>query len=167
MYHDGVYRISKNILGYEVRNMELGKKFVTRMLLGIPFGIAICATISLIINVAMGDNASLGQYGTLSFYVRSYFAAIVIGAVNGGGSIIWDVEKWSWQKKSFIYFGLIFVVFMVSSAYAGWVTLRLEDILLFVGIFVLLYIIISIVMYAYYKRKLKAVNKQIGEKHKA
>lgn len=147
--------------------MELGKKFVKRLLLGIPLGIAICATISLIINVIMGESANLGQYGTLSFYVRSYFASIVIGAANGGGSIIWDVEKWSWQKKSFIYFGLIFIVFMVCSTYAGWVMLRLEDMLLFVGIFVLLYIIISIVMYTYYKRKLKAVNKQIGEKHKA
>lgn len=144
--------------------MGYTKKFFLRGLIGIPLGIAICATISLIINIMVRNDTPQPEYQSLSFYIKSYIVSAIIGLVNGGGSVIWNVEKWSWQRKSAMYFLLVFVVGIVCATYAGWIAFEIVDLLKYAGIYAGIYIVLTIVMYFIYQAKLRKINDKINSK---
>lgn len=143
--------------------MNYKKEAFKRILFGVPLGIAIGATITLIISVIMQGGAGGGYYSSMEYYVRGYFISAFIGAVFGGASVIWDIEKWSLLKQTITYFVITIITHLGSALAAKWIPFDIWAILMYVGIYIVLFAIIFVIVYSVQKRRVEEVNKALSE----
>lgn len=140
--------------------MNYKKETLKRALLGVPLGIAIGTTITLIIAVIMkGDMGS--AHDSLAYYTRGYFISALIGAVFGAASVIWDVEEWSLLRQTITYFILTIVTHLSCALAARWIPFELFAILMYIGIYIVLFAIIFVIVYSVQKKRVEQVNKAL------
>ena len=140
------------------------KKALLRALLGVPIGIAIGATCTLIINIVIynmyGKVGGTG-YNSLNFYIVSYIVSAAIGAVFGATSIIWELEKLSLRAQTTLHFFITITVHLGCAIIAKWIPVKLSSILMYVGIYVTIYVITFLITYSVQKKKVNEVNKAL------
>lgn len=141
--------------------MNIIKKITLRGLFGIPIGIAIGATIALIINHIIAGNAPDPMYTSLRYFTTSYFVSAVIGVTFAVSSLIWDIERWSLLKQTVIHFLITSIILLICAILAKWIMIKMQEILAFLGIFVVIYIIIFISQYFFERKQVEKVNKEL------
>ncbi len=147
------------------------KKILLRSLLGAPIG----ATISLIITIIISISLGHGEYfpapdGLIRLCGNETTAVIVqtvcsmlLGAVCSGASVIWEIEKWSITKQTFVHFVVFVIAFVPVSYLLNWMPHNLYGGLGYAATFIIIYVLIWVSIYFPIKAKIKKMNAQLQE----
>ena len=139
--------------------------------MGAPIGVTVSLIITIIFSLCMGR----GEYypaphelidwcgnATTAVIVQT-ICALFIGAVGGGSSVIWEIEKWSLLKQTLVHFAVIAVPFFGIGYVMNWMPHYLYGALGYVGGFFAAYIVMWCSIYFSIKAKIKKMNKQLQE----
>lgn len=146
------------------------KKILSRSLLGAPIGVTISLIITIIFSLSMGRGEYFpaphelidwcGGNATTAVIVQ-FICSLFVGAVCGGSSVIWEIEKWSLLKQTLIHFAVISVPFFGIGYVMNWMPHYLYGALGYVGGFVAVYLIMWFSIYFSIKSKIKKMNDQL------
>ena len=131
--------------------MTYVKKMALWGLIGISIG-GIGMTIVVIIGQVKGDSIPT------EILTTSYIASMGIGFLFGAIPIIFTIDEWSLLKQTIVHFTLMIAVFLPISLWAGWLPLKPLSVSIFLGTFVLIYIVMWFIQYLYWRRKTEKLN---------
>ena len=150
------------------------KKIILRCLLGAPIGLFICHIIMLnfsvfvnLFTVKKGEYLSVSPNLTtlcgneLNAVIIQTICSLIIGAVFGGASMIWESEKWSLLKQTVLHFLVISVSTLPIAYCMYWIPHTLRGIVLYIGIFFFIYFFIWLGRYFAMKKKIQAINDKV------
>ena len=148
------------------------KKILFRSFFGAPIGV----TISLIITVIFSLCTGHGEYypaphelvdwcggNETTAVIVQMICSMIVGAVCGGASVIWEIEKWNLLKQTLINFAVIAVPFFGLGYIMNWMPHHIYGALGYVGGFAGGYVVMLCAIYFSIKSKLKTMNKQLQE----
>lgn len=148
---------------------NIKKEVCKRLLLGIPFGIAIGYVITILISVGLQDGeyypcvpALIETVGTsLHAVILQTVLCGVLGAVSCAGSVLFSLDSWSLLKQSGIYF-LILSAAMLPTAYVlYWMEHSFRGAVGYFAMFVLIFLFVWLSQYIGWKIKLKKMNAKL------
>lgn len=147
-------------------------KIIFRSLLGAPIGVTVSLIITIIFSLCLGQ----GEYfpvphelidwcsgNETTAVILQFVCSLIVGAVCGGSSVIWEIEKWSLLKQTLIHFAVIVVPFFGIGYVMNWMPHFLYGALCYVGGFIAVYLIMWLSIYFSIKSKIKKMNKQLLE----
>lgn len=145
------------------------KEILKRCLLGAPLGLAISTIITIIISLIMGDGRYYAVVPSLAQDMGSEINAVILqavlsmiyGAAWGGASVVWDAEGWSLLKMTVVHLVITSLATFPIAYLARWMPHSATGILLYFGIFVLVYIGIWLSQYSAMKKRVKEMNAKI------
>ena len=148
------------------------KNLLLRCLVGAPVGVVVSSVITIIFSLCLGQGEYFpaphelidwcGGNATAAVAVQ-LICSLVVGAVCGGSSVIWGIEKWSLLKQTLIHFSVIAVPFFGIGYVMNWLPHHIYGALCYVGGFILVYLIMWLSIYFSIKVKNKKMNKQLQE----
>lgn len=147
------------------------KDIIIRSLIGAPIGVVISMIITIIISLCTGHGEYYAAPHELVDLCGSEIVAVIIqlvcsllvGAIGGGSSVIWNIEKWSLLKQTLIHMLVLVVPYIPLSYVLNWLPHHLYGALGYVAAFVLVYIIIWVSIYLSIKFKIKKMNQHLEE----
>lgn len=147
------------------------KKILVRSLLGAPIGVTVSMIITIIFSLAMGHGEYFPAPHDLTDWCGSEMTAVlvqlpcslVMGAIGGGSSVIWEVEKWSLLKQTLIHFAVIAIPFFGISYVMNWMPHYIYGALGYLASFIAAYIIMWVSIYLSIKFKIKKMNEHLRE----
>ena len=145
------------------------KEILKRCLLGAPLGLAISTIITIIISLTVGDGRYYAVVPSLAQDMGSEINAVILqavlsmiyGAAWGGASVVWDAEGWSLLKMTVVHLVITSLATFPIAYLARWMPHSATGILLYFGIFVLVYIGIWLSQYSSMKKRIKEMNAKI------
>ena len=150
-------------------NKQLWKKAGRRALLGMPLGLAISYVITIIISMNIADGQYYPVVPALIEDCGSEFSAVLIqalcsllyGAVFGAASVIWETN-WSLTKMTVIHLLVISLTVLPLAWLLQWMKHTVGGVLVYFGVFLLVYAIIWISQYSRMKKQISEINKKIS-----
>lgn len=145
------------------------KQILLRSAIGFPVGVCVCNLILLIIAFFLGTYAPCSPTCTALFGSERTGVAVqfllsgLVGAVFAGSSVIWEVETWSLFRATATHFCIVTPLFWIVSLLLGWCSLNLWGMLLYLGIFLIIYLSIWLSQYSVYRRKIRKINQKLQE----
>lgn len=149
--------------------MNVKKTAVARGLLGIPLGITIGFMISLFVSLGLGTGEYYGARPELIAEMGSELNAVLfqtgvsalIGMAFSAASVIWQLEDWSLAKQTGIYFLITALVMLPVAWFARWTERSLLGIVIYFGIFVVIFFVIWGIQYLIWRQKIKKMNEKL------
>ena len=147
------------------------KEILKRSLFGAPLGIAIGVIITIIISLTVGDGRFYAVVPELVNDMGSEINAVILqtvlsmvyGAAWAGASVVWDAEGWSLLKMTLVHLAIASVATFPIAFFARWMPHTLTGILLYIGIFLLIYAGIWVSQYSAMKKRVKELNEKIKQ----
>ena len=93
-------------------------------------------------------------------FVINLLAGGVIGFINNGSSAVYDIESWGTTRATVIHYILTVVVFLTIALSLGWFRIDMT-LLIFMIIFTVVYVIIWLSEYLYFKKTVNDINKEL------
>ena len=151
------------------------RKLILRGLFGFPVGVAIGFVITIIISVCVGDGSFYPVTPELIVTMGNELNAVmlqtVLCGIMGAGfamaSVIWEMDSWSLAKQSGIYFSVVCIVMLPIAYVTNWMKHTVGGILAYVGIFVVIFLVVWLIQYSAWKRKIKKMNDSIKKSGRA
>lgn len=148
------------------------KKVLLRCLFGAPIGLAIGTVITIIISLTVGDGVYYAVVPELIADCGSEINAVVFqsvlsliyGAAWAGASVIWENERWSILKQTVIHLIICSAATFPIAYFARWMPHNANGVLLYFGIFVVIYIVIWLSQYSSMKKKVQQINERLNNK---
>ncbi|MGN0424829.1 MAG: DUF3021 domain-containing protein [Acetatifactor sp.] len=142
------------------------KKLISRGVFGFPIGIAIGFMITVIISICIGDGSFYPVTQELIVTMGNELNAVILQTVLCGimgsgfamASVIWEIDSWSLAKQSGIYFAIACIVMLPIAYVTNWMDHTLSGILVYVGIFFVIFVSVWIIQYFMWKSKIKKMN---------
>lgn len=91
--------------------------------------------------------------------------SLVIGIYFGLSSFIFEVNEWSFLKQTFIHFILSIVIYNIVALSTGWVPFRLSAIVLSGLVWILIYTLVWVSFYQYFKKVEASLNEELQKKN--
>ena len=151
------------------------RKLILRGLFGFPVGVAIGFVITIIISVCVGDGffypVTPELIVTMGNELNAVILQTVLCGIMGAGfamaSVIWEMDSWSLAKQSGIYFSVACIVMLPIAYVTNWMKHTVGGILAYVGIFVVIFLVVWLIQYSAWKRKIKKMNDSIKKSGRA
>jgi hypothetical protein len=154
-------------------NSSVRRKIVTYALLGFPLGIAIGTILVLFQSFLVGDGDLHPVTPAMLTWMPSEFIAFfwqtllcgILGAVCSGASPVFQIERWSLARQTVVHFLLLSLTVIPIASICGWTSpygFNPWNILAYVGIFVVAYLIIWTSIYLYWKNWVKRANDKLA-----
>ena len=151
------------------------RKLILRGLFGFPVGVATGFVITIMISVCVGDGSFYPVTPELIVTMGNELNAVmlqtVLCGIMGAGfamaSVIWEMDSWSLAKQSGIYFSVVCIVMLPIAYVTNWMKHTVGGVLAYVGIFVVIFLIVWLIQYSAWKRKIKKMNDSIKKSGKA
>lgn len=148
------------------------KKLFTRALMGFPIGIAVSYLITILISVSLGateyapcvPELAIRMGGEMHAVVLQAVFSGILGAVLAAASVIWEIEDWSIAKQTGVYFGVVSAAMLPTAYLNYWMEHSLKGVLVYIGIFMLIFIVVWTAQYFFWKRKIEKLNRGINRK---
>lgn len=148
------------------------KKAILRGLLGFPIGVFIGYAITIIISLIAEDGGYMpavpvlvAQYGEIKAVVLQFVLSGLLGAVSAAGSVVWETDRWSILKQTFVHFLILSLTMLPIAYFAGWMEKTVAGFALYFSIFIVLYAIIWAVQCLVWRQKIKKVNEGIRRRN--
>lgn len=147
------------------------RKLILRCLFGAPIGVTVSLVITVIISLCTGH----GEYypaphelidwcgNEITAVIVQLLCSLLVGAIGGGSSVIWEMEKWSLTKQTLVHFAALVVPFVPLSYVLNWMPHYLYGALGYAAAFIVVYVLIWVSIYVSIKIKLKKMNKHLQE----
>ena len=148
------------------------KKILFRSLVGAPIGVTISLIITIIFSLCLGHGEYFPAPHELIYWcggnettavIVQMICSLLVGAICGGSSVIWEIEKWSLLKQTLVHFAVIVVPFFGIGYILNWMPHYLYGALGYVGGFIAVYVIMWCSIYFSIKSKIKKMNKHLQE----
>ncbi len=147
------------------------RQIVQRIFIGLPAGIAIGHLIAVAISLVMGHGQYDSVVPTLVAQMGSEIAAVVLqtglcGALGMGFSVadlIWQRDDWSILKQLGLYFAVAAALMMPVAYALHWMRRTWLGFLIYLGVFVLIFLVIFAVQYLVYRHKVKVLNQTMKQ----
>ena len=151
------------------------RKLILRGLFGFPVGVAIGFVITIIISVCVGDGSFYPVTPELIVTMGNELNAVILQTVLCGimgagfamASVICEMDSWSLAKQSGIYFSVACIVMLPIAYVTNWMKHTVGGILAYVGIFVVIFLVVWLIQYSAWKRKIKKMNDSIKKSGRA
>ena len=151
------------------------RKLILRGLFGFSVGVAIGFVITIIISVCVGDGSFYPVTPELIVTMGNELNAVILQTVLCGimgagfamASVIWEMDSWSLAKQSGIYFSVACIVMLPIAYVTNWMKHTVGGILAYVGIFVVIFLVVWLIQYSAWKRKIKKMNDSIKKSGRA
>lgn len=148
------------------------REMIRRGLGGFPLGITIGHIITILVSLNIGDGFFYAVNPELISRMGNELNAVILqvllcGLVGAGcamASVIWDMDSWSLAKQSGVYFIIVSLIMFPISYVANWMQHTVSGILLYIGIFVIIFVLVWFLQYMVWKWKIDKLNKRIGKK---
>ncbi|PKM40721.1 MAG: DUF3021 domain-containing protein [Firmicutes bacterium HGW-Firmicutes-9] len=145
------------------------KEILKRCLFGMPIGLASSTVITILISVFVGDGAyyavvpAFAQQmgGELNAVLLQAGLSMIYGAAWAGASVIWDAEKWSLLKMTLVHLLVTTLATFPIAYFARWMPHNATGVLLYIGIFVVIYIGVWLGQYGAMKKRIQAMNAKL------
>jgi len=149
------------------------KKTILRALIGVPVGITIGYFITIIISLCVADGKFyscepefINQFGSeINAVVLQTIFYVFIGSIFSASSVIWEIEEWSIVKQTGIYFTITALTMLPIAYVTRWMEHSVSGFLLYFGIFFVIFMVIWITNYMFWKRKVKTINEKINKQN--
>lgn len=147
------------------------QKAFQRALIGLPVGIFISYSITILISLIEGRGAYLPVVpsfaaeagGELNAVILQYVLSGLLGMGFAGSSVVWENESWSLFKRTAVHL-LVMAGFMFPVAYVNqWMPHTIAGVLVYASIFVVMYAIVWGVQWMVYSRKVREINARLGK----
>lgn len=147
------------------------KDLLIRSLIGAPVGVIVSMIVTIIISICTGH----GEYyavphelvdlcgSEIVAVIIQFICSLLIGAIGGGSSIIWSMEKWSLLKQTLVHMAVLVIPYLPISYLLNWMPHYLYGALGFSAAFIVVYIVIWLSIYLSIKTKIKKMNQQLKE----
>lgn len=147
------------------------KKLLFRCLFGAPIGVVVSLIITVIFSLCMGH----GEYypaphelvdwcgSEITAVIVQFFCSLAVGAIGGGSSVIWEMERWSLTKQTLIHFAVLAIPFVPISYVLNWMPHYLYGALGYAAAFIIAYVLIWVSIYFSIKAKIKKMNRQLQQ----
>ena len=147
------------------------KELIKRCLLGAPLGLAISTVITILISIIIADGRYHAVVPDLTSEMGSEISAVVLqavlsliyGAAWAGASVVWDAEHWSLLKMTLVHLIVTSVATFPIAYFARWMPHDAKGILIYIGIFVVIYASIWASQYSAMKKKIREMNEKIAQ----
>ena len=151
------------------------RKLILRGLFGFPIGVATGFVITIMISVCVGDGSFYPVTPELIVTMGNELNAVMLQTVLCGimgvgfamASVIWEMDSWSLAKQSGIYFSVVCIVMLPIAYVTNWMKHTVGGVLAYVGIFVVIFLIVWLIQYSAWRRKIKKMNDSIQKSGKA
>lgn len=150
------------------------KKIILRSLLGFPLGLALGYAITILLSLLQAHGTYFPCAPELTLALGSEINAVLLQAllcgILGSGfaaaSVIWEMEDWGLVRQTGVYF-LFISVFMMPIAYvAHWMEHSVKGVLVYFGLFFVIFVAIWIVQYGIAVRNVKKLNETLHRKQR-
>jgi len=146
-------------------------KLLKRCLLGAPIGLAISTAITIAISIIVGDGVYYAVVPELIADCGSEINAVVLqavlsllyGAAWAGASVIWEKERWSILKQTAVHLVVCSAATFPVAYFARWMPHNVGGILLYFGIFFLIYLTIWLSQYSAMKKRVQQINERLQD----
>jgi Protein of unknown function (DUF3021). len=164
--------VSNSFWGFEVIAMK--KKIILRALMGFPIGVFIGYGITIWISAMIGGGAYDPVVPALVQACGSEIGAValqfvlsgVMGASFAAASCVFEIENWSILKQSVIHCTLLSGTLFPIAYFTYWMDHSAVGIITYFAIFFGLYLIIWIIQYFVWRKKIRRMNQKIKEVNK-
>ncbi|MEN6340189.1 MAG: DUF3021 domain-containing protein [Clostridiaceae bacterium] len=148
------------------------KKVLLRCLFGAPIGLAIGTIITIIISLTFGD----GMYyavvpelitdcgSEINAVVFQSILSLIYGAAWAGASLVWENERWSILKQTVMHLIICSAATFPIAYFARWMPHTVNGVLLYFGIFAVVYAGVWFSQYSAMKKKVEQINKRLHQK---
>lgn len=148
------------------------KRIIMRVLFGVPVGISLGYVITVVASLIFADGAYAPCVPELVEMIGSESAAVavqtvlsaVLGGVSAGASVIWEIDSWSIAKQTGIFFGALSVTMLPIAYLTHWMEHSVTGFLLYFGIFLVIFVLIWVIQYFFWKWKLRGLQNQLEKK---
>ena len=145
------------------------KEILKRSLYGAPIGIAIGVIVTIIISLTVGDGKFYAVVPQLVNDMGSEINAVILqtvlsmvyGAAWAGASVVWDAEGWSLLKMTLVHLAIASVATFPIAYFARWMPHTFGGVMMYIGIFLVIYISIWVSQYSAMKKRVKEMNEKI------
>lgn len=145
------------------------KKIILRSLLGAPIGLAVSHLITVLISLAVADGnfypvvpELIADCGSeMNAVLLQTLFSILYGAVWGGASVIWDMERWSLLRMTVTHLIICSVMTFPIAYLMYWMSHDAKGIFLYFGIFLASYLFIWVSQYQSMKRQIRQINNKV------
>ncbi|MCL2841871.1 MAG: DUF3021 domain-containing protein [Oscillospiraceae bacterium] len=145
------------------------KRALKRALLGLPLGIAMGHVITVILSLVIGDGRFYPAVPSLAAQLGNELTAVVVqtvlcgilGAVSAGISVVWEMDQWSIAKQTGVHFSALSLVFLPIAYLNHWMERSVWGVMSYFLVFLALFVVIWVVSYFIWKRKIVQMNVQI------
>lgn len=147
------------------------KKIILRSLLGAPIGVAVSYLITVLISLTVADGNYYPVVPELAADCSSEMNAVLLqtvcsllyGAVWGGVSVIWEIERWSLLRMTVTHLVVCSAVTFPIAYLMRWMSHDMAGFLLYFGTFFAIYLFIWISQYQAMKKKIQQINHKVQE----
>lgn len=147
------------------------RNILVRCLLGALLGILINVGCALLISWQMGDGKYYAVAPELIEQCGTEFNAVLLqtlwtllyGAVWGGTSVIWEVERWSILRQTVTHLAVVCAATFPTAYFLRWMAHTAMGMAAYFGFFLGLYFCIWLILYTAIRRRIAQLNKKMRE----
>lgn len=145
------------------------KKILTRCLIGAPIGLAISTMITIAVSLAMGDGEFYAVVPELIADCKTEINAVLLqavcsllyGAAWAGASVIWEIDDWSLLRQTTTHLIIGSLATFPIAYFMRWMKHNLWGVLLYFGVFLIIYLFIWFSQYMMMKRRVQQINSRV------
>lgn len=145
------------------------KKFILRCLMGAPIGLTISMISTIFISSIIGDGTYYAVTPELITDFGSELNAVIVqsllsclyGAAFAGASVIWENDRWSLLRQTISHLIICSLATFPVGYINRWMSHDAKGILLYFGIFFVIYAVIWISQYLIIKKRISQMNAKI------
>ncbi|HIT69596.1 MAG TPA: DUF3021 domain-containing protein [Candidatus Aphodomonas merdavium] len=147
------------------------KKVILRSLLGAPLALALATLITIAISFTAGDGtfypvapAFLESFPSeISAVAVQAAASMLYGALWGGASVIWEMERWNLLRQTLTHLAVICATTLPIAYFLRWMPHTFGGVLGYFGAFFGIYLCIWLSLYLPSKWQIAAIQRKISE----
>ncbi|MFL0252066.1 DUF3021 domain-containing protein [Clostridium neuense] len=140
--------------------MNYFKEVLKRGTMGISVGVSISAVVFCIMAFEIDINGSVA----VKPIVNDFLISAVLGFLLASSSVIFNVEGWSFLKKTILHFITIVTAFSIASVLGDWMPEGVVPKLVYALIFITLYVVMWCSYKIYWKLKINEINSKLQRK---
>jgi cytochrome c oxidase assembly factor CtaG len=135
------------------------KDFIFRGFFAGGFGPLVLAVLYLIL-----QKNNLVQTLTVNEMSKGIFSLYILAFIAGGMNVIYQIERLPLMTAILIHGGVLYVSYLCTYLFNGWLEWGMMPILVFSGIFVLGYVIVWVIIYSVNKKRTDKLNQMLDKK---
>ncbi|WP_027107283.1 DUF3021 domain-containing protein [Ligilactobacillus ceti] len=141
---------------------------IRKILVGALMGVGIGYIIALCFSVKWGAFSPaplvlVEKVGNIKAAEMLALYSGLVGAVFAGTKFIWDIEKWSLVKSSFVYFTINLLVMSCAGYRLYWFSHNIKNYFSFLSVYIVIFIAIWVVTYFKNKKNVKELNDKLNQ----